>query len=281
MFDEWRSSVIDEVRSCRPLSSRTSNNVSRINTLIRENRRICISDLARRLNISVGSTYQSVYDELRYREVAARWIPKQLTVAHEEQRMSILLRYQAQGWDFLARTVAGHVTWIAYHAPELKQQSFQWKHTQFLSVKKFKRDIFVKKKNMATVFWDHAGVILIDFLSRGTIINSECYMHSLTNLRTALKNKIPGKLTKGVIFQHVNARPHVCQVTNKLLTSFRWEVMEPDLAPSDFKVFGKLKEKLAGMHFSSDAELSAAVTKCLQNLDGNFYRGALEELVLC
>ncbi|XKL67021.1 hypothetical protein PGB90_010441 [Kerria lacca] len=54
----------------------------------------------------------------------------------------------------------------------------------------------------------------------------------------------------------------------------------PDLAPSDFKLLGKLKEKLGEIHFSLDAELSPAVTKCLQNLDGNFYRDAFEELVL-
>ncbi|XKL66377.1 hypothetical protein PGB90_009797 [Kerria lacca] len=72
MFDEEKSSVMDEARSGRPSSSRTSNNVSRIDALIRKDRRIRISDLARRLNISVGSVSQIVYDQLRYRKTAAR-----------------------------------------------------------------------------------------------------------------------------------------------------------------------------------------------------------------
>ncbi|XKL63861.1 hypothetical protein PGB90_006225 [Kerria lacca] len=39
LFDEGRSSVMDEVRSDRPSSSQTSDNVLRIDALIREDRR--------------------------------------------------------------------------------------------------------------------------------------------------------------------------------------------------------------------------------------------------
>jgi transposase len=35
----------------------------------------------------------------------------------------------------------------------------------------------------------------------------------------------------------------------------------PDLAPSDFSLFSKLKETLKGQHFLSDAEVEAAMRK--------------------
>jgi hypothetical protein len=50
------------------------------------------------------------------------------------------------------------------------------------------------------------------------------------------------------------------------MTSLKFTVVPhtsyiPDLAPSDFWLFPKLKETLKGNHFSMDAEVEAAVCK--------------------
>jgi len=38
-------------------------------------------------------------------------------------------------------------------------------------------------KVMATVFWDYQGVILIDFMAKGTTINFEAYIETLRKLK--------------------------------------------------------------------------------------------------
>ncbi|PNF41325.1 hypothetical protein B7P43_G17042 [Cryptotermes secundus] len=57
---------------------------------------------------------------------------------------------------------------------------------------------------------------------------------------------LPGLLTKGVLLLHDNAHPHTANKTNERLRNFNWEVLEyppysPNLAPSDFHLFGPLK----------------------------------------
>jgi hypothetical protein len=49
------------------------------------------------LDLSKTSVYRIVHDTLGYREVSARWVPKDLTEHHKAQRMGVslnnLLRY--------------------------------------------------------------------------------------------------------------------------------------------------------------------------------------------
>jgi [histone H3]-lysine36 N-dimethyltransferase SETMAR len=68
------------------------------------------------------------------------------------------------------------------------------------------------------------------------------------------------------------------------LNHYNWEVLDhpshsPDLAPSDFHLFGPLKRALSGKHFSSDDELKDAVLQFLMQLDGSFYWGGMVSLI--
>ena len=52
-----------------------------------------------------------------------------------------------------------------------------------------------------------------------------------------------------VLLQHDNARPHTSIRTMEAITSFGWTVIphppySPDLAPSDYHLFGPMKEGL-------------------------------------
>jgi len=45
----------------------------------------------------------------------------------------------------------------------------------------------------------------------------------------------------------------------------------PDLAPSDFHMFGPIKEALRGIRFSSNEEVIGAVQNCLKTQPKNFF----------
>jgi histone-lysine N-methyltransferase SETMAR len=56
---------------------------------------------------------------------------------------------------------------------------------------------------------------------------------------------------------HGNARPHTAAHTAETLRKLKFDVMahppySPDLAPSDYHLFGPLKEALRGRRFTSD-----------------------------
>jgi len=55
----------------------------------------------------------------------------------------------------------------------------------------------------------------------------------------------------------------------------------PDLAPSDFNLFPKLKLFLAGQRFSSNQEATAAVEGYIPDLTKNHYRDGIIALEHC
>ena len=67
-------------------------------------------------------------------------------------------------------------------------------------------------KEMATVFWDSKGIILIDYKPAGISVTGEYYANVIKQLRVAIKEKRRGKLAAGVLLLHDNAPVHKFRV---------------------------------------------------------------------
>ena len=96
--------------------------------------------------------------------------------------------------------------WVYHYEPESKRQSMEWKHLGSPTKKKFKTQPSAGKVRL-TVFWDSKGPILEDYLEKGRTINIETINH----------------LGFEVLEHHAYS---------------------PDLAPSDYHLFGPLKNAL-------------------------------------
>ncbi|GBO29216.1 hypothetical protein AVEN_42414-1 [Araneus ventricosus] len=131
----------------------------------------------------------------------------------------------------LSRIVTGDETWVPHITPESKQQSMEWRHTHFPVRVKAKQTLS-QCKIMASVFWDRHGVLLVDFMQRGTTINAVAYVQTLRNPRRAIQNKRRGMLTEGILLLHDNARPHTAAQTLALLDTFGWEVLDTPTTPT-------------------------------------------------
>ncbi|GBN98779.1 hypothetical protein AVEN_152534-1 [Araneus ventricosus] len=105
--------------------------------------------------------------------------------------LECLSRYHTGGEDFLNRIVTddAHETWVAHVNVETKQQSMAWGHTGSPTRLKKARQTLSARKLMVTVFWDAQGILLIEFMTRGTTINSEVYCRTLKKLKRAIQNK--------------------------------------------------------------------------------------------
>jgi histone-lysine N-methyltransferase SETMAR len=71
------------------------------------------------------------------------------------------------------------------------------------------------------------------------------------------------------LIQHDNARPHTSLRTQEAIAKFGWNVLpypsySPDLAPSDFHLFGPLKDALCGARFDDDEDVILAVRTWLR-----------------
>ncbi|GBM70796.1 hypothetical protein AVEN_127342-1 [Araneus ventricosus] len=103
-------------------------------------------------------------------------------------------------------------------------------------------------------------------------------------LLRAIQNRRRGLLSGRIVLLCDNARPHTAAATQELLDQFRWEIFDhppysPDLPPSDFHLFLKLKEFLGGKRFGSDEEIENAVNTWLNELATEEYNMEILKLV--
>ena len=116
---------------------------------------------------------------------------------------------------------------------------------------------------MLTVFWDRNGPITISFLERSNTVNLENYRKLLTQVKKDIKNKRRRLQSRSVILLQDNARPHTAARNLAKIEDLGWKLLthppnSPDLAPSDFHLFGPLKESMKGIYFQTDEEVKAA-----------------------
>lgn len=138
-------------------------------------------------------------------------------------------------------------------------------------------------KVMASVFWDAKGFLLIDYLEKGKTITGEYYSNLVTKLDAKICENRPGLQKKKIIFHQDNASVHKSVLAMGNLRDLHYEVLEhppysPDLAPSDFHFFRKLKIFLAGQRFSSNQEAIAAVNGYFAALPEEHYRDGIMAL---
>lgn len=286
-FENGRTIIDDADRSGRPVEIGTNDTLMKVEELIRGNRRITIDEIAAEINCSHGQAYKMMHDQLNFRKVCARWVPKKLSAENQQIRMGLALenlcRYHTEGEYLLSRIVTGDETWVHYFQPESKRESMQWKHPFSPVTKKFKVVPSVGKV-MATVFWDRCGILLIHFQKREEHVTATTYCTVLQNLRQAIRRKRPGLLSQGLLLLHDNARPHTALASQETIRKMNWEVLphppySPDLAPSDFHLFGPMKQYLRGKHFTNDGEVQHNVQHWLLQQSKEFYAEGIQKLV--
>jgi histone-lysine N-methyltransferase SETMAR len=93
--------------------------------------------------------------------------------------------------------------------------------------------------------------------------------NTLNKLNKRFQRVRPGKNPAEMLLQHDNARPHTCLRTREHITKLGWRVLphplySPNLAPSDFHLFGSLKNALRETRFEGDNSVIEAVRKWLR-----------------
>jgi hypothetical protein len=120
---------------------------------------------------------------------------------------------------------------------------------------------------------------------RGSTVISATYSNLLReNLKPAIRQKWRGLLTMGVCLLHDNPRPPTAAATVSTIEKLRFECIphppySPDLAPSDFHVFGPLKDALSGTQFRDDDEVWLAVHEWLRSHPKEFFSRGIYALV--
>jgi histone-lysine N-methyltransferase SETMAR len=117
------------------------------------------------------------------------------------------------------------------------------------------------RKTMVTIIWNPQGSHLVDALAKGQKLNANEYIDRI--LQSFFESGSTGR-GPGFIIHADNARPPMVQRTLKFCRENRLEMAphplySPDLAPSDFFVFGHVKHVPEGAEFPSEETFLAAL----------------------
>ena len=111
-----------------------------------------------------------------------------------------------------------------------------------------------------------------EFVPEGKTVNAEFYKGAMDHLLKCIHWVHPGAFCSWDCFLlHNNVPAHnaasVCQfLTQKNVTNLYPPLYFPDLSPSDYFLFPKLKMKLKVLHFVDVAEIQEAVTNELKKV---------------
>ena len=124
---------------------------------------------------------------------------------------------------------------------------------------------------------------MTDNLEQGRTINRAYYAAEVRRLRQEIARKRRVKLTRGFLLLQDNAPAHRSQVAMTYATECVFKVLphppySPDMAPSDFYLFRKLKSNLRETQFGSNEGVIAALNEYLEDQAKDFYLEGISKL---
>jgi len=153
-FLEGREQVEDKPRAGRPSTSKMDDNVERVRSLVRSDRRLTLRMINSELNLNRFTVHQILTQDLGMRKVCAKMVPKKLTTEQKANQRDVcldLLDRPERKPEFFSRVNTGDHSWILEYDPETKCQSREW-HTENLPRPKKARMSKSKTKSMIFFF---------------------------------------------------------------------------------------------------------------------------------
>ena len=242
-----RSTSVDgDEHTGRPTSCTTPETVARLQELIYQDRHRTIRDIAEEVEFGYG-TCQRVLTELGIHRVAAKFVPRILTVDQKQQSVSVcteLRQLASDDENFLSRVITGEragftVTTLRQrdNPPSGKAPRHQGQKGQ--TGEKQSQEHYHH-------FLDIKGIVHKEFVPRGQIVNSGFYCEVLRRLRERVRRLRPQLWREQTwLLHHDNAPSHTAVITDKFLAKNKIAVIphppySPDLSPCDIFLFLKI-----------------------------------------
>jgi len=123
------------------------------------------------------------------------------------------------------------------------------------------------------VFWDIQSVLSFDSLSKVETINSGRYQETLKKFHSSKTSQSAGHYS-------ATRQSHTAEATTAAIAANRWPVLSQtayscDLPPSDFHLFGPLKDYLRRQKFEDDESVKGAVNLLIRRCSPLFFSDGL------
>jgi urease accessory protein UreH len=269
----------------RPRSSRTDENISRVDACVVENPCCCIEFIAEETGIPWTTVRRILVEDLGLEWRIARWLPHKLTDDQKTARVTLckemLQTLKKRG--SMARTVVIDEK-IVYHDPvNNKEINAAWISPNDDQPVVYRRTQF-SPKTMVVAAMSFTGKVHVKLVKKGETINSDAY---ITFLREVFHNFSRHKEplhTDNILLIHDNARVHTSTAVREFLLSRGVTVLHqppysPDTNALDRFAFRAVEEKRHRRTFSTAVEVENHVTDVLKCFSSERLQHEFSELV--
>jgi len=205
-FLEGREQVEDKPCAGRPSTSKTDDNVERVRSVVRSDRRLMLRMISSELNLNRFTVHKILTQDLDMRKVCTKMVPKNLTSGQKANRKDVcldLLDRLEREPKFFSCVITGDESWILEYDLETKHQSREW-HTANSPRPKKSKMSKSKIKSMLICFFDSQGIVQKEFVPPGQIVNQTSYREDLQRLRKRVACVLPG-IARTWMLHHDNA----------------------------------------------------------------------------
>ena len=142
---------------------------------------------------------------------------------------------EANSNNYFHRIVTGDEICLYYYQPLSQEEAKIWKKAGEETTTRLRRTGPAEKIIMV-IFWDQYGILLIEYLSRGTMISGLSYASIIERLRcSVIVEKRSGKV---VLLDDDNAPVDKCNIVQAAIgksdfVELNDRAYSPDIAPSD------------------------------------------------
>lgn len=256
-FKLGRVLLEDEKKPGRPKAVTLPENIEAVRSLIEKDRPVTYREIASELGISMTSINKILHKHLKVRKLCARWIPHLLTEEEKRTRVlwctNMIAKFHGGASKSVFNILTSDESWIYQYDPETKLQSTVWVFQNEDPPTKVARSRSIGKQMVANFFSITGHVVTVPLIQQRTVTSQ---WYTTIGLTTALQEVRKNNPNRRVILHHDNASAHTGKLTLAYLNNENVELMthppySPDLAPNDYFLFPKIKEKLRGHRFTS------------------------------
>jgi len=277
-FREGSSSLLDDSRSGRPPIPRLQMSIRR---LLKRNRFSSTRSLSRHLSISHMTIYKTLKSTMKMKRLKLRVIPHTLNNSIRSKRVKYSKELLQQLHELKPiDVITCDESWFYFN----NHGNSMWvKEKNELPIIE-KRGID-SKKVMISIFWNFYNLVHIQCVPEGDVVDTDYIVFTLFPelYDIALKHR-PSQGLKSFALHWDNAKPHRSRDTSAAVEElFRCSLAHPpyspDLAPSDFFLFGHLKRLLQGKIITNVSHLKMELEHAFKTINTEMKKGVFNEWI--
>ena len=232
----------------------------RISDLLSTEPNLSANQVAERLGRPASTVKLYLHNVLHYQFKKTRWVPHFLTDEQLENRraqsielLRILQEQEKTDYRFL---LTGDESWFFYYSPA----TGCWVHESEAAPEAERRSHYTEK-TMIVIFWNLHGPAVVEAVPNGRSATGEYFRDEIMAKVCELEAFKEAKKKKKQFWIHMDNAPiHRAETVKQYmdsagLTRTPHPAYSPDLAPSDFYLFGTLKTRIKGVRFRSSDEI--------------------------